>query len=410
MTLHTYIVLAKIKFVLRLFTTLSRILTVIILSAVLIVLGTASLFYTRTEIFYFPQPKTFSGAYFYNPYQSVYTDTMKCNFHAHSISWSGVTNGSASDSEVVNVYKQHHYDIAAVSNYHQFSTYKHPSNSFLFKVYEHGYNPLKSHLLVMNSEKVNYFDFPVIQSIHHQQGIINMLNQSNSLVTLAHPEFGGGRKLNDFEKLCNYQFIEVLNHYRNSEKYWDRALSSGRLCWALGNDDIHDPSEENTCKIFTLVLSRDRQSKREFLNALKSGRTICYKTVYGNAENQLKSCKLNSNGVLSIELKNKANSIHFIGKGGEVRKALRSSKKANYRFLKSDPFIRVKIINDRSEMYLNPVFRTNQSAFNFDKTLLKPTVNRFCTYLTKILFVAISMALYYLDFLLLRNFFRRKLR
>ena len=85
--------------------------------------------------------------------------------------------------------------------------------------YEHGYNILKSHCLGIGVDEVSKFDYPLLQASSHQQQVINNIKSKNGFVTMAHPDFGGGRDFDNMKDLVNYEFTEVLNHYRISDEY-----------------------------------------------------------------------------------------------------------------------------------------------------------------------------------------------
>ncbi|NDC73359.1 MAG: hypothetical protein EBZ62_07915, partial [Sphingobacteriia bacterium] len=68
---------------------------------VLLVLFVAVGFYLRSEIYQFAPAQPFSGSSLYNPYDSMPPLRFKANFHAHSRSWGGLTNGHQSDSTLI---------------------------------------------------------------------------------------------------------------------------------------------------------------------------------------------------------------------------------------------------------------------------------------------------------------------
>ncbi len=85
-------------------------------------------------------------------------------------------------------------------------------------------------------------DYPLFQTIHNKQHIINLLKKSSELVYIAHPKLWNGYPIEEIELLSNYDGIEVLNNYGKSIKHWDAALSPGKYVTILGNDDAHDVS------------------------------------------------------------------------------------------------------------------------------------------------------------------------
>lgn len=72
------------------------------------------------------------------------------------------------------------------------------------------------------------------------------------------------------KNLVNYEFTEVLNHYRTSDEYWDKALSAGRLTWILANDDTHDLRDDFTYRIWNIIYS-DQRNRDTIVQNLKKG-------------------------------------------------------------------------------------------------------------------------------------------
>lgn len=128
--------------------------TGIVLSAILILDSQ----YNSVEIFYKKMNKPFEGNQFYNPYKNYSVNTLRANFHSHSVAWLNLTNGSQDPSEICKFYHNNGYDIISVSNYEEIA--KGDSSTLYFPAYEHGFNLLKRHQLIISPDKVSYFDFP----------------------------------------------------------------------------------------------------------------------------------------------------------------------------------------------------------------------------------------------------------
>ncbi|MDR2410605.1 MAG: hypothetical protein LBE13_21180, partial [Bacteroidales bacterium] len=64
-----------------------------LLSLVLLLTGFLIIPYLLSPVYDFPQPKSFSGKAYYNPYLHTDSSWKICNFHAHSRSWGGLTDG-----------------------------------------------------------------------------------------------------------------------------------------------------------------------------------------------------------------------------------------------------------------------------------------------------------------------------
>ena len=334
------------------------VIKIIIKSTLVLLLGVlfiVSLFYINTTIYNFPSPLAFKGDKIYNPYQNLPDSSYRANFHAHSIAWKAVTNGHNTEQDLFDGYTKRGYDIAGISNYHKISTYAKSRTELYVPVYEHGYNIFKSHYLSINSPEVSYFDYPLYQSTSHKQKIIENLKENEALIAMAHPKFAGGRSFSDMQHLVGYHFTEVLNHYRISEQYWDKALSAGRLTWIMGNDDTHDIVNEATFRIWNIIHS-EKRGPNEIMNSMKNGLNYAISSKNEKCDNNLVSCLL-ENEVITIQLTNKADSIVFIGQNGKIVHKSIKSDSASYKFKSSDTYIRAVAYNSNSHMYLNPALR-----------------------------------------------------
>src|SRR5690348_9985925 len=120
-------------------------LVIVIVSSLLIWLVIKQ--YLFCPSFNFNASAPFSGKFFYNPYDSLRTDRwIKCNFHAHSNAWHGLTHGRGTAIDVYHKYDSMHYAIHCVSDYQSINkTYAHLPH--FIPAYEHGYNFGKTHQL-----------------------------------------------------------------------------------------------------------------------------------------------------------------------------------------------------------------------------------------------------------------------
>jgi hypothetical protein len=330
------------------------------------------LIYSFTTIYSFPKAEKFSGNYFYNPYENWGESTFKANFHAHAVAWGKVTYGHNSDQQVFEEYTKRGYDIAAVSNYHSISEYGKNKASIFIPVYEHGYNILKSHVLSINPSKVSYLDFPIIQNTSHQQQIIENLKSNGDLTALAHPNFGGGRKLRDLEKLCHYDFLEVLNHYRISDKEWDRALSSGRLSWLLANDDTHDVRDETAFKIWNIIYS-EKADANSILDNMQKGMHYGVKTMEGVCTNYLESCKVIGDSIF-VSFTDTVEHFDVHGGADTLEYYGHMQKDFAFKIQAKDDYIRIVAKNPKSWIFLNPIVRYDGKIIPTTYKQL-PTVN-----------------------------------
>lgn len=359
--------------------------------ALLLFMFTMNLFYINTTIYRFPKKEKFSGEFIFNPYRNLPDSSYKANFHAHSVAWSKVTNGHNSEKEMFDAYTKRGYDIAGISNYHKISDYGKKHTDLFVPVYEHGYNIFKSHCLGIDVDKVSYFDYPLFQSTSHKQKVINNIRANNGIVAMAHPKFGGGKTFEDMELLVNYNFMEVLNHYRISDEYWDKALSAGRLVWVMGNDDTHDLVKEPSFKIWNIIHSEYR-NKDSILNEMKRGKNYAVLSKNGKCDNALLGVELVSPSEFFVKLENTADSIQFIGQDGKIVHTAFNASSVSYKFSNADTYVRVVTFNENSSLYLNPLFKYNGKEIPYVGNKTAET-QHLATWMVRLLFIIIAISL-----------------
>jgi hypothetical protein len=338
----------------------------LLISLILIVTFLMGLVYVQTRIYNFPPPTPFSGDSLINPYQNINNKSFKCNFHAHSKAWGGVTNGHNSSQEITTAYKDKGYTVAGISNYHKIEDSINSNSPIYIPVYEHGINIKKSHLLGIDADKPSYFDFPLWQNTSQKQQIINDVRNNNGLVTIAHPKFMDGHTLEDMARLTNYQFVEVLNHYRISDEYWDAALTAGRLVYGIGNDDTHDINNEPTFRMWTEVYA-DVPTKDGILNSMVAGKSYMVHAKEGIVD--LAPVMVMAKGdSLSFEIKGPVLALEVWGANHELllsspfEQMKEYPEGATYKCLlklpKNKPYARLVAKSANCTLYLNPIVRS----------------------------------------------------
>jgi len=208
---------------------------------------------------------------------------------------------------------------------------------------------------------------------------------------MAHPKFAGGRTLEDMQYLVNYEFTEVLNHYRSSDEYWDEALTAGKLTWIMGNDDTHDIVNEPTFLIWNIIHSTDRISD-SIIKSMVEGKNYAVKSKNGNCDNSLTSCLKQDNNSFTVQFENVVGTIEFIGDGGAIMKTESNVKESSYTFKPQDTYIRVVAKNENSWIYLNPIVRFDGEHIPLNANL-KVEPNSFKTWVFRIVLVLISLGL-----------------
>jgi hypothetical protein len=164
--------------------------------------------------FSFETPHPFSGKSFYNPYDSIHeNDWVQCNFHAHTNAWKSFTNGTGTAADIYKIYDSLHYPVHCISDYQKINTDFINTPGYI-PAYEHGYNVMKTHQLVLGSRKVAWLDYIFPQTLSNKQDILNHLAADpNNVVIINHPGVQYGYFVSDFKWLTNYNCMEVLSRF-----------------------------------------------------------------------------------------------------------------------------------------------------------------------------------------------------
>ena len=343
----------------------SRIFLVLFLSGLIWLVISQFFFCTRFE--FKQNPIAFQGKNIYNPYANINAaNWKKCNFHAHANAWNGLTNGSGSAADIHRVYDSLNYGVHCVSNYHQIDTVNAAQQNYV-SAYEHGFNLMKTHQLVLGGRDVEWLEYLFPQTANNKQDILNYLSlDTNSLVILNHPALRNGYSDKELSRLTNFNCMEVLSPYGISEKQWDIVLSAGKPVFVVGNDDLHDIYNKDQVGRMATILNLKNTNQSSVLSALKKGEG--YGIVLGKTQDpfklpELKSLQLARN-IIQLKLTEKAQSIDFIGQNGKLLASFSDCKNVQYELKTSDCYARAKITFDNgTQIYLNPVFFTNATNF-----------------------------------------------
>lgn len=359
--------------------------------------------YFISEIYDFPDPKHFTGDKLYNPYENLSPHWYKANFHAHSYAWGGMTNGKQTEEEVIQKYSEEGYDLVYLSNYHKIYLTYPPGNPSSLSVYEHGYNTTKAHRLVFGADSPSYFDIPIYLNTSAKQFLINYLKKNSKMLAIAHPAFQNGHTPHELKYLTGYDLLEVLNHYRVSDVYWDSALSSGKAVWLISDDDTHDINDKDETGVCWTMVNAPDKSAENIINSLKTGKAVGLKGK--NFENPL---MLKSVIVDSMTVSYKFNiqaDIKLIGDDGVIKAEAVNRDSIIYTFKPNDTYLRavVNTPDSVSFLYLNPVIRYDGGAPPSNP--FNAQINYFRTYLLRILILIPYLILLYFIF---RRFRKKK--
>jgi hypothetical protein len=307
--------------------------------------------YVLSPVYRFPPPRTFSGPALWNPYAHLTGSWQRANLHAHGHAWSGLTNGTHTDDEVVQAYHERGYSVAGVSDY-QWIAAQHGVPTM--PLYEHGYNISKEHQLAVGAERVEWLDFLLWTWINQKQFILNCVAGTTALVAINHP--GTAYSEGDFRKLTGYHLMEVINGPFGFEDLWDAALSSGHPVWALANDDIHDLTNVRRLAIAWNMIDAPSASVPDVIAALRAGRAYAVSLVGEKADAALASVKV-QDSTLTVASSGVPATYVFIGQNGSVRQSFDQVMQATYEIGKDDTYVRTVIRTPNMVMYLNPVLR-----------------------------------------------------
>jgi hypothetical protein len=324
--------------------------------AAAIVFLAAAIPYALAPVYRFPSPRTFTGPEMWNPYAHLGGTWQRANLHAHGHAWSGLTNGTHTDDEVVAAYRQRGYSVAGVSDY-QWIAARHGVPTL--PLYEHGYNISKEHQLAIGAKRVEWIDFPFWTWLNQKQYIINRVASTSALVAINHP--GTAYSEADLRRLTGYHLMEVINGPFEFEELWDAALSSGHPIWALANDDIHDLSIVRRLAIAWNMIDAPSAQEPDIIAALREGRSYAISLVGKTADAALAAVRVHDSA-LTVSSTGVPATYVFIGQDGAVLQTSDQVMQATYPIKPDDTYIRTVIRTPNMVMYLNPVLRCDGAS------------------------------------------------
>ena len=338
---------------------------------VAIPLAIAAWEYLWTPVYDFPPPKPFAGDQWYNPYASAPANWVKANFHAHTIAWGGLTNGHQTAAQLDSAFRAMGFGVRGISNYHEIDTTFRTDSSWL-PSYEYGYSIKKTHRLAIGARSVNWLDFPLGQTRHHKQLIIDRLRPTTALIALNHARMRHGHTSDDFTWLGNYDFVEALNPFGDSLEEWDSALSSGHAAWVLGDDDTHDIAKHAQLGVRWTMIATPSTRADSVVAALKAGRHYAVRGRRGHMDNALRTLVMIGD-TLTVALERRAVAIRFVGDSGRVLGTVADASAASWVATPREHYVRVEVRSDSTEFFLNPVVRWDGRALPSPRPQLNDT-------------------------------------
>ena len=351
----------------------------------------------------FPEPRPFHGKYIYNPYRNI--DNQKwerANFHAHTRKFLDPAKKVARSTFLLDsIYRSFGYNIIGISDYQSINNYE-IGNKWFVPEYEHGYQYYKNHQLVLNAKKISWLDYPFRQTLNNKQFVIDQLKKDTTvLITIVHPAYRQALSNNDFKYLSNYNCLEIANHERLFNEFYDSILSNGHPVFVMADDDSHDMTDiKDICSSYNMT--NTDQVKDSVIEALRTGRSIAVKfnisSYKTNEEKRVALAKLPEinaiifdNDTLSIKLSQTVKTIKFIGQDGAEKIRMTDSSVGSCFFSKKDTYLRTEIeCYDGTVYFLNPLIRWDGIRL----TYYAPSVNVLKTSVWRSAFISLLLIIF----------------
>ena len=332
-----------------------------------------------TEQYAFPEPSSFAGDVWYNPYAELeHRSLLLGNFQVQSDAWAGITNGRNNSSErVFEIYGSLGYHVISISDYMAINRFVADSAQH-YPVYEHGYGAWKTHQLCLGARSVRVLDFPLFQTRSNKQHVLNALQQDCGAVAIAHPSLRNAYSREDLARLTGFDLIEAVSKFKMSMSHWDAALSAGRPAFLISNDDAHDldrPQEYGRC---ATVVAAKALTPDAVWDALKAGSAYAYVPNCPEKEQHAEKCKrflrrpelravdvrADTTGaqLLCIRASLPISSVRWIGPHSDTLAISSVDSRydsAVFRLPREAAYVRAELDFESGDvLYLNPVIRT----------------------------------------------------
>lgn len=381
--------------------TLKAIVSLILVALLAVIATSVSLVYD------FDSPKPFSGSEIFNPYSNFDSATgwSRANFHTHTRVEGPLNECEYSPEQTLEFYDRFNYEIVTLSNHNEITP--HPTSDT--RVYEHGYNIAKFHKLVFGAEKEWRFDNLLPIFTFQKQFQIDRLSKQGDIVVINHPLRTHTMTERTMSRLSGYQIVELDSGKSTENSYWDAALSAGRYCFGIANDDLHYPTRSHCIAVRSNMLCTDSADYSSIRDVLLSGCFYAMRTPdYGGGEWEVKAERnksiphIKNIGVegdkIFIALSEVADSIKVTGQGHTTLALAVAVDSLGYKMAATDPYGRfTAYFADGEVIYSNPFARYDaaeaQSPFEIGYNV-NLTLTILFNLLLLALFLAVAMALY----------------
>ncbi|MFC2157240.1 CehA/McbA family metallohydrolase [Acidobacteriota bacterium] len=291
----------------------------------------------------------------------------KGNLHTHTT----FSDGDTETTEVIGWYKDNGYNFLAITDHNittKAGTYTDLSDSNFILISGNEISDTSEnkpvHLLALGLS-----DIPLERQggdtvLNALQNNVDAIRRAGALPVMAHPNFGWAFDAEEMAQVNNCSLFEVLNTHpsvnndgaegkASTEEMWDQVLSSGKILYGIGDDDMHKLATYPG-KSWVMVLS-ENLTEQAVLRALAGGR------FYVSSGIEIEDIRASSSRI-KIRIKiseGEKYTTQFIGRDGRILKTDTSSK-PNYKIRGDELYVRTKIINAKGQVALTqPVFIGN---------------------------------------------------
>lgn len=372
---------------------------VVLVAIALIALSSVS------PIYNFREAKPFAGPDIYNPYRNI--DSAHCwkraNFHTHTRVEGIMNECKFWPEEVLKAYDSLGYDIVTFSNHNEIT--KDPRGEELqVDLYEHGYNLLKYHKLAFGAREELRFDHILPLLASQKQFQIELLSRDADILQINHPLRTPTLSKRQLEQLSGYKLIELDSGKSTENDYWDSALSAGRYCFGLANDDLHYPDRSDRIAIRCNLLSTPSARYEDILKTLNEGGFYSMRLPdYGNGDwsekreksraiPQIEEISLTKSKIF-IRFSEPATMVKVVGQGHTTLASSLDCDTIAYEMRASDPYARIIAHFPEGEViYTNPFARYDAASQESPFDMRSPEVNILLTILFNLLLLVVCLA------------------
>jgi len=298
----------------------------------------------------------------------------KGNTHTHTIN----SDGDSTPADVVRWYRENRYNFLFITDHEHVTNVASLNNvygkagAFLVIAGQEvtdSYDRKPFHLNGLGISKV-VMPNKLPGAVETLQKNIDDVLKAGGIAQINHPNFGWALTADQLIKLNRYTLLEIHNGHPlvnnmggggvpSAEAMWDSVLSSGKLVFAIADDDSHffkrigDPTAPTPGKGWIFVRAAEL-TPEAVIESMKKG------DFYASTGVELSDYKADGR-LMTVTIKEERSSkyrIQFIGKNGQVL-AESTTNPAVYTFKGNEAYVRAKIYESNGKMaWTQPVMLT----------------------------------------------------